>query len=364
MALLSPGVEIVEIDASTIAPTVSNSIAVFAGNFDKGPVGEYLLISSESELVSFYGEPTIQNYSDWMQVSSFLKYGNLIYVARAANTNGSTEEISGAALTANVSTEIVPVNDVSLFKVGDLITFADAEGVFDSVYKILSIDGTLSELTLNEPAVVDFTVSSKIYSVSKSMNSVFEITTGTPVSDYLKTAVAVGSYNEFENIESSIAMSSEDTKVKFIAKNPGNWGNDIEIAVALASDFGLDKYVFEGIALDALYEYFPTGDEVAIVTRLKGNIQDVFTVSFDPKAKDNNNKSMYIEDVVNQQSQLIFVKDNTANDLQIPSQIFSTAGAIQLVQGFDSPMGEDDLIAAYEMWENKEEVDYRGPLAA
>lgn len=71
MALLSPGVEIIEIDASTIAPTVSNSIAVFAGNFDKGPVGEYLLISSEDELVSFYGEPTIQNYNDWMQVSSF-----------------------------------------------------------------------------------------------------------------------------------------------------------------------------------------------------------------------------------------------------------------------------------------------------
>jgi hypothetical protein len=71
MALLNPGVEIIEIDASTIVPTVSNSIGVFCGDFDKGPVGTYLLITSIDELISFYGKPSNTNYNDWYQAYNF-----------------------------------------------------------------------------------------------------------------------------------------------------------------------------------------------------------------------------------------------------------------------------------------------------
>ena len=102
--------------------------------------------------------------------------------------------------------------------------------------------------------------------------------------------------------------------------------------------------MFEGIPLDDLFEYFPTNDEYGIIVRLDGEIQEVFTVSFDPEAKNNLNRSIYVESVLNQQSSLLFCKDNTANDDALKSYIYSTNGVIKLVDGSDSDMGEDDLM--------------------
>ena len=89
--MLSPGVYVTEIDASTIAPTVSNSIGVFAGNFVKGPVGEYTLITTVDELISFYGKPNNDNYNQWFQCYNFLQYGNKLYVARAGGSAGAPQ---------------------------------------------------------------------------------------------------------------------------------------------------------------------------------------------------------------------------------------------------------------------------------
>ena len=358
MALLSPGVEIIEIDASTIAPTVSNSIACFAGNFDKGPVGTYLLISNEADLVTFYGKPTIKNYNDWMQVSSFLKYGDKCFVARAANTNGSTEEVSGVTITADVTDDKVLVSSVAEFKVGQLIAFGTDEGVVLKPYRIMAIDVANLQLTLDREATVDILLDAHVYMFSQSINSVFEATTdNTVVTNYLEYQVNVGNYADFEDMETSIAFTSTKSKLKLIAKNQGNWGNGIEVAIAVPADFNHNKYVFEGIALDDLFEYFPTNDEYGIIVRLDGEIQEVFTVSFDVDAKNNLNKSIYIESVINQQSSLLFCKDNTANDAPLKSYIHSTNGVIKLVDGADSDMGIDDLMNAYALWENKEEVD-------
>ena len=81
--MLSPGVYVTEIDASTIAPTVSNSIGVFSGKFVKGPIDEYRLITTVDELRTYYGDPTDDNFNDWFQCYNFLQYGNKLYISRA-----------------------------------------------------------------------------------------------------------------------------------------------------------------------------------------------------------------------------------------------------------------------------------------
>lgn len=83
--MLSPGVFIEEIDASTIVPSVSMSVAVFAGDFTKGPTGSYMLITNVDELIEFYGLPTDENYNQWYQAYNFLQYGNTLYISRAIN---------------------------------------------------------------------------------------------------------------------------------------------------------------------------------------------------------------------------------------------------------------------------------------
>jgi len=366
MALYSPGVEIIEIDASQIAPSVSNAIACFSGDFKQGPVGVYMLITNEDDLVTYYGKPTKTNYNDWMQASTFLKYGDKLFVSRAANTNASTVKISGLSLTADVSTNTVHVNDSSLVKVEDTITFGDASGVSRELYKVVSIVDSTT-ITLDRAATADMGEDDKVYSIVRTINSVFDAVsqgaTAVDNDDYLSTMIPIHNYNDYESLETSIAMNSMSSKLKLIAKNPGAWGNDIEVVIAKAGDFRMAKQAFDGISLDDLFEYFPTGSDVGIVVRHNDVIQEVFTVSFDPNAKDQNNKSKYVETVINTKSAYLFAKDNIDNDTVIQSYLFSNSNVIKLVNGTDSPIGMDDLINGYNVWDNKEEVDRFCPAA-
>ncbi len=194
------------------------------------------------------------------------------------------------------------------------------------------------------------------------MNSVFDAVEkdGTEIDniDYVRTQIPILNFSDFENKETSIVMNSTLSKLKIIAKNPGNWGNKIEVAIAKSDDFGNNKQVFEGIALDNLFEYYPVDKEIGIVVRINNEIKESYTVVFDENAKDQNNKSLYIESVINTKSNYIFVKDNTLNENDIESYIFdSTKGTIFLVNGLNSKMGQDDLNNAYNVWNNKEESD-------
>ncbi len=361
MSLLSPGVEIQEIDASQIAPTVSNSIACFAGNFDKGPVGVYMLITNENDLTTYYGYPNKLNYNDWMQASTFLTYGNKLFLSRAANTDGSTSEISGVTVAADaVNNNIIQTSgSLDSILVGDYIAFGDSEGPVKTGYVVMS--KATDSLELDRSANVTITDDDKIYKFEQSINAVVDaVESGaTPIgtADYLRTQMPILNFADFENKELSLMMNSVTSKLKMIAKSPGNWGNDIEVAIAKSSDFGVQKYAFEGIALDDLFEYYPTGDEVGIIVRVKGEIKETFTLSFDPEAKDQNSKSIYVE-TLNNKSNFLFVKDNTNNSNPVESYLYSSpAGTITLVAGRDSVIQEDDLLNAYDVWSNKEEVD-------
>jgi hypothetical protein len=58
---VSPGVNVSEIDLTTIVPGVSTTVGAFAGVFNWGPVGERVLIDSETKLVEQFGKPTSAN---------------------------------------------------------------------------------------------------------------------------------------------------------------------------------------------------------------------------------------------------------------------------------------------------------------
>jgi phage tail sheath protein FI len=83
--LVSPGVEIKEIDATNVVPAVSTSIGGFAGSFNWGPVEELRTISSENELVETFGSPDNNTFKYFHVAASFLKYGNALKVARVSS---------------------------------------------------------------------------------------------------------------------------------------------------------------------------------------------------------------------------------------------------------------------------------------
>jgi len=86
---LSPGVNVSEIDLTTIVPSVATSIGGIAGNFNWGPVSEVVTISDEVRLASAFGKPDNTNYEYWFSAANFLAYSNNLKVVRAANTTST-----------------------------------------------------------------------------------------------------------------------------------------------------------------------------------------------------------------------------------------------------------------------------------
>lgn len=166
----------------------------------------------------------------------------------------------------------------------------------------------------------------------------------------------IGSQFEFENLYASIVVDTGEV-VRFIARNPGTWGNNIEVAIANPEDFGSQKQVFEGIDLDGLYEYFPDADnnEIGIVIKEGAEIKEVYLVSLDKDSRDSNNKSNFIESVLNRQSNLVHVK--YVGDAEDGIASCLALDAVKLDGGTYEEVTEAALLTAYEVWSNKEEVD-------
>lgn len=81
---VSPGVNVSEIDLTTVVPAVSTTEGAIAGVFSWGPVEQRVLVASEDELVLRYGEPTSANFETFFTAANFLAYGNKLYVSRAS----------------------------------------------------------------------------------------------------------------------------------------------------------------------------------------------------------------------------------------------------------------------------------------
>ena len=89
--LLSPGVEIQERDLTIGSiETVEVNVGAIAGAFSKGPVLKPVRISSESQLIEQFGEPTDANATTWWTAASFLQYGGVLDVVRVATSGQLT----------------------------------------------------------------------------------------------------------------------------------------------------------------------------------------------------------------------------------------------------------------------------------
>jgi phage tail sheath protein FI len=100
---VSPGVNVSEIDLTTIVPAVASTFGATAGVFKWGPIEERVLVSSEDELVSVFGKPTANNYESFFTAANFLAYGNQLYVTRAASsTTYNSYANSGTSSPGNI----------------------------------------------------------------------------------------------------------------------------------------------------------------------------------------------------------------------------------------------------------------------
>lgn len=451
--MLSPGVSSEIIDASQIVPTVGNSTTIFCGNFSKGNVNYYNLITSVEELIDNYGKPNKKNRNDWYQAYNFLRYSNTLLIARAGNINGSKTDTLATLLEIGVSAEqtstvlnddvtnlsdenvqvvdeipenpntdtiylvtgeddgtgaksatsevteviadykVIRVSKPQNLAVGDIIQLGDIE----ERYLVVAISAdkvTLDHELPNDPEDSEYPqIGLKIYKVEILFNGSSEVLDETVIETvpFGKTSVNVTALREtkdlfqtnrqiinpddFENSIDSIAFSTPNAKLKIIAKNPGKWCEDLRFAVGVPEDFVANgdydnhtyRYVTTGITIDSLYEYAPQGTQIALVVYNENTeeVVETWLVDLTRGAKDDSGNSTFAENVINGNSSYIYVKVNDTNTAKCGSYTLTydeenekyVGNLIQLRNASDSEIQPDDLLNAYEVFSNKEEID-------
>ena len=81
--LVSPGVQVNEVDLTNVVPAVATSIGAICGPFQKGPVSSVTDISSEEQLVKVFGKPNSDNFEFFFTAANFLQYSDSLKVVRA-----------------------------------------------------------------------------------------------------------------------------------------------------------------------------------------------------------------------------------------------------------------------------------------
>ena len=101
---VSPGVNVSEIDLSTVVPAVSTTEGAIAGVFKWGPVDTRVLVDSEETLAARFGDPSpfangdLFNVETFFSAANFLAYGNKLYVTRVVDSSANNAATGGNAV--------------------------------------------------------------------------------------------------------------------------------------------------------------------------------------------------------------------------------------------------------------------------
>ena len=96
---LSPGVNVSEIDLTTIVPSVGTTEGGIAGAFSWGPANTIVSISNEIELVDRFGKPTSNsnNFETFFTAANFLAYARNLRVVRSIDSSTARNAANSSA---------------------------------------------------------------------------------------------------------------------------------------------------------------------------------------------------------------------------------------------------------------------------
>lgn len=146
---ISPGVNVSEVDLTTVIPSILSTAGAFVGNFVWGPAETIKNIDSEISLASVFGKPDTNTAISFFTAASFLAYGNNLKTVRAvadtcyngiSNAGGSSTQIKNeqsfdaSYLNQNNANAIGPFAAKYPGALGNSITVSllDAGGTFSS----------------------------------------------------------------------------------------------------------------------------------------------------------------------------------------------------------------------------------------
>ena len=352
--LVSPGVNVREIDLTNVVPAVATSIGAIAGAFQKGPVSSIVTITSEEELVQIFGRPqsTGNQFETFFTAANFLQYGDNLKVVRAesgvlnATANGtgllvrdddhyqtSFEDGQGSvgewaartagthgnglgvsicssatayeqtAVTTTSGTEalgqtVISVTDASVINVGDIVNFGET---FE--YETTARNTTSNEITI------------KLKDDPNGAGLQSQITSGTNIRRRWRF------YDLFDGAPGTSDYATQN-----------NRGNNDEIHVVVYDTEG----DLSGFSVDA------NGNRTNAVLETFGNL------SVNPNAKSPQGDSIYYPDRIFKSSQFIYWMDHNTGGANFGEDISGAAGSIILngTDGSSTDAGDNIILNA------------------
>ena len=222
---ISAGINVSEIDLTTIVPVVSTTDGAIGGVFRWGPVEQRVLVDSETALVSNYGKPTNLNAETFLTAASFLGYGNRLHVSRAANTVGLSPLVSVANV--QVGKANVEVSSTANLATGMYVGVVSSDAISIGATVNSIINATHITLSSNAAALV---------SIGSGSIQFFTNTAFSAIANSGSVANLASQVVKNDADFASKDVSSYDADVNFVAKYPGELGNSLKISVCANPD--------------------------------------------------------------------------------------------------------------------------------
>ncbi len=406
---VSPGVNVSEIDLTTVIPSVASSVGAVAGVFKWGPVGKRTLVSSEIELVSKFGKPSNHNPETFFTAANFLSYGNALYVVRAANTTDfSNGVISAVANTGSVTNaqaftvknddtyDQVTFSDTDVLYVarypGDLgnslkISVCDSANAYSKTVDIQNADANLESASVSLTVgsnVVTFAVANSATGTLAEANTrmaavLSELTVGDIIEagnssigkQYLKITslpTAMGTNGSFANTTHRFFTASVDSVYQLSTDYSSNtftrfweYFNNVDTAPGTSS---YQSSQGNTAAVDEIHVVVT--DEDGKFTGVAGSILEVYSsLSRSTDAKTQDGATNYYKNVINENSKYVWWANDRATAPSSSASSMSSVDTKPLTLSFNLGQDGDDessvaigaVLQAYDLFASSEDVD-------
>jgi len=305
----SPAVVVKEIDLTGGVPNVQSTTGAIVGNFRWGPLSERSLISNEAELAETFGTPSDSGAVDFITAAQFLSYSSALQVVRMSPELDSAKQ--------------------------------GLHGTLDAATNSWSARNSTSD-----SAVTVYTGDSA-YSIQIDNAETFRANEST-----LSAAITGG----------DSGLSDTTAKLMFSARYPGALGNSLKVSVCPAqsadSSSAWTNWTYASSFNAApITSNFASGksssgdlmqvaviDEDGLITGTAGTVLETFEdISVLKDAKNDEGTSIYAKEVINNQSQYIWMHNFTQE------QVDGGAGAASALSTAYAPIGNSRAVTNYSL---------------
>ena len=362
---LSPGVNVSEIDLTTIVPSVATSIGAFAGSFAWGPTREVTTISDEVRLVQRFGKPNSDNYEYWFSAANFLAYSNNLKVVRAANTTSTLNATAnGSGVLIENETDYVTNHETASNSAFGPFA-ARFPGAAGNALRI-SICPSANAFSSNVTAQVAGATFNAATSGATTLNVNANVSSLLQVSDLVSfdggsSYVRVTAVTDNEYPAASITIAAALTaNVSNNTSMLRKWQYADSFGVAPGTSEYVNSRSGSGDELHVIVV-----DEDGAFTSIANTVLEKY--SFVSKASDavnNDGSTNFYKNVINQRSNYVWWTTHQPGGINWGNTASSTTFTnlsnpfyASLTAGADGTIGSSEIIAAADFFANPDEID-------